>query len=300
MDYKKIIKSQKARFAIIRMLQFLPDNIMLSVQYMLKMGRLPNLRKPKRFTEWLQWYKMKYRNQIMFSCVDKYKVREYVEWKGLHEILNTLYGVYQNADEIDFDVLPERFVIKTTNGGGGENVIICRDKSQLNIGEIRSKLNYWLKLKSVDAGREWAYTGINTPRIIIEKYLENTIQPDAGINDYKILCFNGVPHVIIYDCDRYIGHKRNFYDVSWNRIRVTSDCPAKDGIIPPPENLDKMLKIAGVLSSDFPFVRVDLYNINGMIYFGELTFYSWSGYVKFNPDEFDFKLGSLFNTYNKG
>ena len=298
MDYKTIIKSQRIRFIILRFLSWLPDSIMLRLQYKLKLGRWPNLKRPERFTEWLQWYKINYRNPVIWECVDKYAVRKFIEEKGLSDILNELLGVYNDANEIEFDNLPNQFVIKTTNGGGGENIIICKDKSSLDINSTIQKLNKWLTLKSIDAGREWAYTGISKPKIIIERFLENPQSPEAGIEDYKILCFHGVPKIIIVDCDRYIGHKRNFYDTSWKQLFVTSDCPSKNENICPPANLHEMLDYARILSSDFPFVRVDLYNINGKIIFGELTYYPWSGYVSFNPDTFDYELGTFFNSAN--
>lgn len=254
-----------------------------------------NWSKPRRFTEYLQIYKATYRNVVMHRCVDKYEVRNYVTELGLGSILTSLYGVYNKAEDIDFDTLPNKFVMKTTNGGGGENVIICKDKGSIDRELCRSNLNKWLELKTFNAGREWAYDGIDSPKIVIEEYLENPDNPEAGIEDFKILCFNGKPEIIIVDTDRYIGHKRNFYDIKWNRIEVTSDCPGDTRDIEPPVNLDKMLEIASILSKEFPFVRVDLYNIRGKIYFGELTFYPWSGYVKFSPDEFDFKLGNYFD-----
>lgn len=230
----------------------------------------------------------------MPKCVDKYDVRSYVESKGLGDILIPNYGVFSSPDGINFDALPQSFVIKTTDGSGGENIIICKDKSKLDIASTMVKLNAWKDKKSVNAGREWAYTGIKDSRIIIEKYMENPVNPAAGIPDFKILCFGGKPQYIIYDCDRYIEHKRNIYDSNWNRIYVDSDCGQKDEDIPKPKNLIELLKVAAKLSEDFPFVRVDLYDIDGKIYFGELTFYPWSGYVQFNPDSFDYELGKLF------
>lgn len=294
MDYKKIFRSQKLRFAILKMLSFVPDSLMLRMQYKIKTGRWLNLSNPKRFTEKLQWYKCYYRNPIIGQCVDKYAVREYVESKGLSNILNELYGVYDNVDEIDFDKLPNRFVIKTTDGGGGENVILCKDKSTLNISEIKNKLRSWKDKKNINAGREWAYTLIDKSRYIIEEYLENEDNPEAGISDYKIFCFDGKPYCIVYDIDRYIGHKRNFYDENWKNLNISSDCPTFEGESDKPEGIDEMLEVAKVLSKDFPFVRVDLYYIKGKVYFGELTFYPWSGYVSYNPDEFDYTLGEQF------
>lgn len=276
------------------MLKFIPDSTMLKMQYRIKMGRSLSLKNPQRFTEWLQWYKINYRNSMIHECVDKYEVHRFVERKGLQCILNKIIGVYGNAGEINFDTLPDKFVAKTTDGGGGQNVIICKDKSNADFDEMRHELNSWLNHKNINAGREWAYTGIKKSQIIIEEYLENPNNPEAGIEDYKILCFDGDPKIIIYDCDRYIDHKRNFYSTDWNRIDVDSDCNQKDVDVPKPENFEYMLQVASKLSEDFPFVRVDLYNINGKIYFGELTFYPWSGYVKFDPDSFDFKLGQYF------
>lgn len=293
MNYKSFLRSQNLRFKILSFLKFVPDKIMLGLQYYIKLNRKINWRNPQRFTEWIQCYKVKYRNPLMHKCVDKYDVRSYVESKGLKDILVPTYGVYTFKDIINFDSLPQRFVIKTTDGSGGQNIIICKDKDNLDIQSTIVKLNSWKDKKDVDAGREWAYTGIEESRIIIEKYLENNDNPAAGIPDFKVLCFGGKPRYIIYDCDRFIKHKRNIYDTNWNRIYVDSDCSQKNIEIPKPKNFDELLNVASILSEDFPFVRVDLYDIEGKIYFGEHTFYPWSGYVQFNPDSFDFELGKL-------
>lgn len=177
MDYKKIIKSQSVRFAILRLLSWIPDSMMLKLQYRIKMGFWPDFKHPKRFTEKLQLYKMKYRNPVMHQCVDKYEVRKYVESKGLGHILNELYGVYDNPEDIDFSILPEKFVIKTTDGGGGLNVIVVKDKKTADINDILKKLNKWKghKKAGANAGREWAYEGEYPSRIIIEKYLEDHV-----------------------------------------------------------------------------------------------------------------------------
>ena len=294
MNYKRLFRSQNVRFLILKFLSFVPDSIMLKMQYRIKMGLKLNLAHPQRFTEKLQWYKIHHRDELMGICVDKYEVRKYVASKGLEDTLNKLYCVCADPDEIDFASLPERFVIKTTDGGGGENIFICRDKSSLNVDELKVRLRSWKDKKNVNPGREWAYTLIQESRYIVEEYLENDTNPDAGISDYKFFCFNGEPNCIAYDIDRYIGHKRNFYDLEWNNLHVTTDCDTfDDSMVPRPEGLKKMQEVAGILARDFPFVRVDLYYIKGKVYFGELTFYPWSGYVKFQPDEFDFQLGKL-------
>lgn len=297
MNYKKIIKSQQLRFKILEMLKWVPDSWMLPLQYKIKLGRWPNMKTPKRWTEKLQLYKMYYRNPALPRCVDKYEVRNYIEEKGLSEHLVQLYGVWGNANDIDFDNLPKSFILKTTDGGGGETVLLVRDKTKEDYDFIRKKINSWLGRKNVDAGREWAYTGIKKSQIIAEELLINKNNPDAGIEDFKILCFNGEPKYIIVDKDRYIDHKRNFYTTNWDRKYVTTDHEQFENEYPKPDNLDKMLEIARRLSEDFPFVRVDLYNVDGKIYFGELTFYPWTGYVQFTPDEFDFELGDYFTEY---
>lgn len=297
MNYKTIFRSQKFRFLILRLLAFIPDSCMLKIQYRLKLNRRLDLSKPKRFTEKLQWYKLEHRDPIMGKCVDKYQVREYVKSKNLESILCDIYGVYSDVEEIDFEMLPARFVIKTTDGSGGENILICKDKLSLDLDDVRAKLASWKNKKDINAGREWAYTCIDKTRYIIEEYLEDEMNPEAGISDFKFLCFKGKPFCVVYDKDRYIGHKRNFYDMDWNNLSVVSDCPGFDDAgMEKPKGFDEMVRVAEVLSADFPFVRVDLYYLRDQVYFGELTFYPWSGYVQFVPDDFDFKLGRQFET----
>ena len=155
--YKKIISSQKMRFAILRMLKFVPDKAMIKLQYRIKLKRKLNLKDPKRYTEKIQWYKLYYRNPVMMECVDKYGVRKYIEKKGLGNILNQLYQVVDRPEEINFDQLPDKFVIKTTNGSGTN--ILVKDKKTLNIAETKKKLNDFLNMAEASAGREWAYGG---------------------------------------------------------------------------------------------------------------------------------------------
>lgn len=298
MNYKKIFRRQQIRFAIMRALQWVPDKIMLRMQYRIKMGFWPDLNHPKRFTEKLQIYKMKYRNPIMHQCVDKYEVRRFVENKGLGHILNELYGVYDSPNEIDFDQLPEKFVVKTTTGGGGLNIIVVTDKNACNFDELRHKLGLWKGANNLGAlaGREWAYQGCK-PRIIIEKYLED--QTGGGnLSDYKLMFFNGKFRSLWVDKDRYTNHHRGFWDEKLKFLsNVYSD---HDTFITPPALPDcmaDMIKVGEKLSEDFPYARIDLYNVEGKIVFGEITFYPWSGYVRFTPTEFDVQLGSYFTEY---
>lgn len=295
MNYKKIIGSQSMRFRLLKLLSFVPDSVMLKLQYRIKLGRFPDFKTPRRYTEKLQLYKMHYRNPELPVCVDKYGVRDYIRSKDMEDILVKLIGVYDRAEDILFDELPEKFIIKTTDGGGGNNIIICDDKSKLNIEETVRALNSWLNKKEINAGREWAYTGMSKSRIIIEEYLENEENPEGGLEDYKFICFGGKAHYIVHDGERFIGHKRNIYDRQWNNLHIGTDCESFMRDTPRPENLEEMLKTAELLAADFPAVRVDLYNVKNKIYFGELTFYPWSGYVQFDPDEFDYELGRLFD-----
>ncbi len=300
MNYKKIVKSQSVRFSILRMLAWVPDSIMLRIQYRIKMGFWPDFTHPKRFTEKLQLYKMKYRNPVMHQCVDKYEVRKYVEDKGLGHILNKLYGAYETPDEISLESLPNQFVMKTTTGSGGQNVIIVKDKSNIEIEELRGKLRKWNSSKNLGAlaGREWAYKECK-PRIIIEELLEDAEKLDSLV-DYKFFCFNGEPKFLYVITDRKPGEYAflGVYDIDFNKIPVyRSDERRQEYAVIRPNHFDEMLEAARILSRDFPHVRVDLYNVNGKIYFGELTFYDGSGYFQYDPDGFDFHVGSFFTYF---
>ena len=297
MNYKKLFSNQDLRFKILKALSWVPDSVMLRVQYRIKMGFWPNFKTPQRYTEILQLYKMNYRNPVMGKCVDKYEVREYVESKGLSRILNKCYGIYDDANEIDISKLPDSFVAKTTDGGGGQNVIIVRDKTQLDEAQFKSKLNHWKgNIIKMDPGREWAYTQMTSSRIIVEELLEDDTTGDGSIDDYKLMCYNGKFHCLWVDKGRYSDHHRGFWDGDLNFLEgVYSD---HDTFTTPPalpDNMKEMVVIAEKLSEDFPYARVDLYNIKGKIYFGEITFYPWSGYVKFHPDSFDYELGKWFD-----
>jgi hypothetical protein len=288
--------SQEMRLKILKMLGFIPDKFMIQLQYRIKTGRRLNLKNPQRYSEKLQWYKLYYRTSLMTHCADKYSVREYIKSKGLESILNELYAVYNSANDINFDSLPEKFVIKTTNGSGTN--IFCKEKSKFSFDEIKPLLNKWMSRDNFSAGREWAYKDI-TPRIIIEEYLEDNNNPYDGINDYKFICFNGKARCIVFDVERFSDHKRNFYDTDWSFIDVSNEYPNFGDCVSRPEGLEKMIRIVNTLAEDFPFVRVDLYWVNDKVYFGELTFYPSTGYVIFNPDDFDLILGKYFELPSK-
>ena len=300
MNYKKIIRSRKYRLLILKYINWIPDRIMLRIQYRIKMGFWPDFKNPQRFSEKLQLYKMRYRNPVMPCCVDKYEVRKYVESKGLGHILNELYGVYDKPEDIDFSMLPQSFVIKTTDGGGGLNVIVVKDKDTADYNVILKKLNLWnhRKKSSANVGREWAYDGDNPSRIIIEKLLEDSLTP--SLIDYKFFCFNGVPVYCQVITGRWDTECIDFFDEKWNHQSfVGLNSLVGNAKIEPhkPSNYEEMWKLAGQLAADFPFVRVDLYSVLGKTVFGEMTFYPASGYGFFKPDSTDFELGSYFTEY---
>lgn len=296
MDYKKIIKSRSVREKILRLLSFVPDKQMLQLQYFIKTGRKLNLKNPKRFTEKLQWYKLYYKNPLMIKCVDKYSVRGYVKKCGLGNILNRCYGVYDSPEDINFDELPEQFVIKDTLGGGGNSVIIVKDKNEFDIASAKIQMQNWINTPAHirGGGREWPYYSGKEHRIIIENFLE---EANEDLTDYKFFCFNGRVEFIYVISNRVLGNHGELAIMNrkWKRInvsattqRVMKETPLR------PLNYQKMIKYAEILSKGFPHVRVDLYNINGDITFGELTFFGASGYMEFEPDKFDYILGKKF------
>lgn len=289
--YKKIFRSQKLRHMILRVLSFVPDKPMLQLQYLIKMGRPLNLNNPQTYTEKLQWYKLYYRDPLMTKCADKHRVREYLIGRGYGELSCMEYGVYDKPEDIDWSALPEKFVLKTTNGSGTN--IICRDRSKFDIDKAVLEMKQWLNRDCYGLGREWAYKDIE-PKIIAEELLEDNENPYDGINDYKFICFNGKVHYVVFDVDRYVDHKRNIYDADWNYVDVKTDIEKIGDIIPKPDGFEEMKRIAELLSKEFPFVRVDLYWVNHRAYFGELTFYPWTGYVVFEPRKFDLILGEKF------
>lgn len=293
-EYKKIIKNKDVRLKILRLLHFVPDGIMIPIQYRIKTGNKLNLKHPVRYTEKLQWYKLNYRKPIMTKCSDKYLVREYVKEKGLSNLLNGLYAVYDSAEEIDFEKLPNSFAMKMTVGSGMNYFVT--DKSQENLEQLKSMAVKWFNSNSSSYGREWCYYDIK-PRIVFEELLPMDERDD--LPDYKFFCFDGEPYCLYTMIDYTKNHengKIGFFDTDFNLMPYhRKDYKPIEEQLPKPMNFDKMVEYARVLSKGFPHVRVDFYDISGKIVFGEMTFYNASGYTAFEPDEFDFIMGSQFN-----
>ena len=265
---------------------------MLKLQYRIKCGRKLHLAEPKRYTEKIQWYKLNYRDPVMQQCADKYQVRAYVESKGLGHILNELYAVWERPEDICLDALPEQFVLKLSNGSSTN--LLCEDKSALELEKVQAKFRDFFAQSGASAGREWVYQGGKSV-IVAEQLLKDPANANGALRDYKILCFNGKPTYIICVDGRYTEHYCHVvYDANWKKQDVTIGESSSAADYAKPDTLEQMLQIAEKLSADFPAVRVDLYSIEGKIYFGELTYFPWSGYMRFTPDSFDETLGDAF------
>ena len=251
------------------------------------MGYPLNIDNPQTFNEKLQWLKLYDRNPLYTTMVDKYEAKKYVAGIiGEEHIIPTL-AVYDKVEDIDFDTLPNQFVLKCTHDSGG--IFICHDKTKLVRQDAIKKLRKGLKKNFYWYYREWPYKNVR-PRIIAEKYMED--ESGWQLKDYKIFCFNGEPQFIEVDYDRYVGHKLNVYDLNWQFIDFYMTSPNDANvIIEKPKQLDLMLEKARRLSLGIPFVRVDFYSICDNIYFGELTFHPGSGLIDFHPREYDKIVG---------
>lgn len=267
----------------------------LAENYRAVMGRELNLDDPKCFSEKINW-RMIYDNHPVYTELsDKYLVREWVKRKIGEEYLVPLFGVWDSFDEIDFDALPDAFVLKTNNGSGTN--IIVSDKRQLNRKTAKGWIDLWMKYPYSIMGYEGHYDQMK-PRVIAEELLK----PEPGqedISDYKFLCFDGRPYYCWVDVDRRHGHKRNLYDIDWNEQnwQFNTCFPRAGRNIPRPRNYDRMVEIVRKLCAGFAHVRVDLYNIDGKIYFGEMTFTTGNGLEKCEPDEMDYELGKLWDIH---
>jgi hypothetical protein len=268
----------------------LSDKAFSRIQFLLHQGYLPNLEAPKSFNEKIQWLKLNYRDPLIKKCANKLLAREYVKNCCDPEILVSLVGCYESVQEIKFEDLPQRFVCKASHGSGWN--ILATNKEKLNWAVESQKLEQWMSTDFSVIGREWAYK--DSPRkILIEHFLDG---PDGqSPYDYKIFCFNGHPRFVQVDTDRYLEHRRSFYDLNWQQLPFGLEYPIEGRVLPRPKGLDKMIKIARELSKQFPFVRCDLYDCDGQVYFGELTFYPGKGTERFTPRKQDIDIGAMLS-----
>jgi TupA-like ATPgrasp len=235
-------------------------------------GKVLNLKNPKDFNEKLQWLKLYWKDPRIVKCSDKYEVREYVKKSGCEEILNQIYGVYEDTSEINWDNLPNKFVLKCTHGCGFN--IICDHKDKLNKDQTFAQFDKWLKIRIDKTFAEIHYSKIK-PRIICERYLET----DAGFLplDYKIYCFNGKAGLVSVCSNRAISLIYNYFDLNWEKMNITKKVFLNENLPKKPECFDEMVKYAEILSKPFPFVRVDFYIYKGKPVFGEMTFTPGAG-----------------------
>lgn len=277
----------------IRFFNWLPDKQYLKIRFNLQMGYKLNLENPSTFQEKLQWLKLYDYKKEYTTLVDKKAVKKYVAGIiGDNYIIPTL-GEWDNFESINFSQLPEKFVLKTTHGGGGGGVVICTDKTNFDYDKSKRILNESLENSIYQRCKEKPYK--NVPRkIIAEKYINSS---SGDLYDYKFFCFDGKPKFFKIDFSRFIDHHANYYNLNWNLLPFGESDLKTDPLFNPikPENFSEMVEIAKKLSEGFKFIRVDLYNVNGKIYFGELTFYPASGFGPFSSHEWDIKIGNMLN-----
>lgn len=265
------------------------DELYLKLMFRAKMGKKLNLNNPQTFNEKIQWLKLYDRKKIYTKLVDKYEVKEYVKRKIGDKYIIPTYGVWNCFADIDFEKLPNQFVLKTTHDSGG--IVICKDKTKFDIKAAQRKMNKSLRQRFYLQGREWPYKDVR-PRILAEKYMEDNATKE--LRDYKFFCFNGEPKAMFIASDREIKDvetKFDFFDMDFCHLDLTNGHPNADKIPEKPETFYQMQKLAAELSKNIPQVRVDFYEVNGEIYFGEMTFSHWSGMVPFKPEYWDRKFG---------
>ncbi|MBP2068986.1 ATP-grasp fold amidoligase family protein [Anaerococcus nagyae] len=281
-------KRRSYNVSIVRRMGFLGDSLddrsYLKRLFKLKMGKRLDLSNPETFNAKLQWLKLYDRNPEYTTIVDKYKVREYISEKIGEEYLIPLIGEWDDPDNIDFDSLPNQFVLKCNHNSG--KVYICKNKKDFDISKAKKELRKDLTVDYYLPGREWPYK--NVPRkVICEEYLGDNPK------DYKFFCFNGKVHYVLVCSDRFNNLKETFFDRNWNVAPFKRPNIEIDNKINKPINFEKMIELSEFLSKDIPFLRVDFYEVENKIYFGELTFFPASGFSGFEPNEWDYKLGDL-------
>ncbi len=268
-----------------------PDKFFLKWMYRNFTGLKLNLEHPVTYQDKLNWMKLYYRNPLFTTLVDKYAVREWVAEKIGAEYLVPLYGVYDKFDDIDFDKLPDKFVLKCTHDSG--SVVIVKNKARMKLAAVRAKIERGLATKMFYQSREWPYKNVK-PRIICEGFLEDVKSKD--IIDYKFHCFGGEPKVVGVFSERQSpdGAKANFYDMDWKLQDIQDSCwPNKPGSDEKPKDFQTMVGLARVLSSGIPYVRVDFYYVNEHILFGEMTFFDSGARKLFKP----FSVNELFGSW---
>lgn len=287
---RNIFQRAVSTLAAREMLNFLPDKVFLELVYWSRMGQKLNLDCPQTYNEKLQWIKLYCRDPIYTKLVDKYAVKDHVANLVGNEYVVPTLGVWDSFDDIDFDRLPDQFVLKCTHDSGG--LVICRSKKDLDLCAAKNKIEKCLKRNYYWNAREWPYKNTK-PRILAEPYLEDRATKE--LRDYKFFCFNGEPKALFVATERQTPGeevKFDFFDMEYNHIEVKNGHPNAKVLPEKPQQFGLMKELAKKLSQNIPHVRVDFYEINGKVYFGEMTFFHFSGMVPFEPEEWDYTFGS--------
>lgn len=289
MKLKNFIKNPRIIYIYLAsngLLKWIPDKQYLEIMFKARMGYNLNLNNPQTFSEKLQWIKLNKREKKWSKMVDKYEVREYIKNVIGEKYLIPLIGVYNTFEEINFDKLPNKFVIKCTHDSGG--LIICKDKSKLNIEEAKRKINKCLKRNYFYWSREWPYKNVK-PRIVCESFISDSNDtPD----DYKVLCFNGKAKLIELHRGRFDNHTQDFYDINWKKTGISQGYTNSNIIYEKPEKFEEMIFLSEKIAKNIPHVRIDWFIVKGKLYFGEITFFDGSGMEPFDNKSDDYLLGS--------
>ncbi len=264
------------------------DKQYLKLLFPLKAGYKLDLDNPQTFNQKLQWLKLHYRKPELINLVDKFEVKQFVADIIGNEYIVRNYGIWNSFDEIDFASLPNQFVLKTTHDQGG--VVICKDKNSFDYSKAKKKLSRHLQFKHYYLTREWPYKNVK-PRIIAEELLVDNEKEDVW--DYKFYCFNGNPKVMFIATDRSKGKvKFDYFDMNFNKIKLQQGGKNSERILEKPLNFEVMKRLAAKLSENIPHVRVDFYDVNDRVLFGEMTFFDSGGMAEFEPEEWDYTFGS--------
>lgn len=292
MTDRKLIKKRQIRKIKCMLSCLIPDELYIKYMFRKNLGTYPNLKNPKTFNEKMNWMKLHYRKNEFTDMADKYKVKSIVADKIGEEYVIPLLGVWDRFEDIDFSYLPDSFVLKPNNGCG--DLLICKNR------EEKEKLDpdFWKKLFDINLStkyyalsREWPYRNIK-PKIIAEKYMSDTDE-SGELSDYKFFCFDGKPEMMFVATGRSTDCRFDFYDMDFQHIDLYNLHPNADAEIKKPSGFEKMKELASVLSQGLPFVRVDFYEMNGKVYFGEYTFYHSGAFSSFAPEKWDAELGSM-------
>lgn len=292
-DYKKIFKNRELRLKLINCLRFIPTKPYLKMVYRIKTGKKLNLKNPITLCDKLNWLKINDVHEEYTQLVDKIAVREYIKTNLGEEYLFPIYGTWDHYTDIDFNSLPDKFVLKCNHDSASINII--KDKNTIDHIELEKFYENRLRINAYNIGREYPYKDIK-PKIIAEKYMID--DENCDIKDYKFFCFNGKPEVLLIASDRSSDMRTDFFDMNFNHLDIKRIYEFSDKKIEKPKNFEKMKEIAAKLTKNMKFVRLDLYEVGEKIYFGEFTFFPAGGFWPLKPEKWEYDLGKLINVDN--